>query len=91
MSTYEVTVTSKGQITLPVEIRRLWNLQAGDEVEFFHDHRGVVCARPRNAGPTDFLNYIQPRKRLPEFASDDDALAEDVVSRNVPSGKSQAA
>ena len=28
------TLTSKGQITIPVEIRRLLNVQTGDRVEF---------------------------------------------------------
>ena len=91
MQSYEVTLSSKGQITLPVEIRRLWNLQTGDEVEFFENHRGEICMRPCNAGPTDFLDVVPPRKRLPEFASDDDALAEDVLSRTLPSNNKQAA
>ena len=28
------TLTSKGQITIPVEVRRLLNVQTGDRVEF---------------------------------------------------------
>jgi AbrB family looped-hinge helix DNA binding protein len=29
-----VTLTSKGQITVPVELRRLWQLAKGDRLEF---------------------------------------------------------
>ena len=28
------TITSKGQITLPVEVRRKWGLKAGDQIAF---------------------------------------------------------
>jgi antitoxin PrlF len=30
------TLTSKGQITVPAEIRKLLNLKAGDRIEFIH-------------------------------------------------------
>ncbi len=91
MATYETTLTSKGQITIPVEIRRLWKLEAGDEIEFFQDHHGEICIRPCNAGPVDFLDVAPPRKRLPEFATDDDAIADAVITRNQPSRKKRAA
>jgi AbrB family looped-hinge helix DNA binding protein len=28
------TITSKGQITVPVEVRRKWDLKAGDQIAF---------------------------------------------------------
>jgi AbrB family looped-hinge helix DNA binding protein len=34
-------ITSKGQITLPVEIRRRYGLRAGDEVAFHMDDSGA--------------------------------------------------
>lgn len=36
------TITSKGQITIPIEIRELLNLVAGDEIKFEIDEKGVV-------------------------------------------------
>lgn len=44
-----VTLTSKGQITLPIELRRRWDLHAGDQLDFsLEDDRVVVrrLARP---------------------------------------------
>jgi AbrB family looped-hinge helix DNA binding protein len=29
-----VTLTSKGQVTLPVELRRSWDLKQGDQLDF---------------------------------------------------------
>jgi antitoxin PrlF len=87
MTHFETALTSKGQITVPVEIRRLWNVKMGEKIEFFYDHRGEVCVRPFNAGAIDFLNIVAPKKRSPEFSTDEDALADIVLSRNMPVGK----
>lgn len=40
------TITSKGQITLPIALRRLLNLKEGDRVEFDLDSAGEVRLRP---------------------------------------------
>jgi AbrB family looped-hinge helix DNA binding protein len=39
------TVTVKGQVTIPVEIRRLLNLQAGDQVAFIIDNDRIALER----------------------------------------------
>lgn len=39
------TLTSKGQITLPVVLRRLWDLDAGDEIDFTLQDDGRVVLR----------------------------------------------
>ncbi len=44
---YDAKVTSKGQITIPREIRRLLRLQAGDTVVFEVDGDGVHLRAPR--------------------------------------------
>ena len=40
-----VTLTSKGQITLPVELRRSWNLKKGDQLDFTLRKDGSVHVR----------------------------------------------
>ena len=30
----KATITSKGQITLPLSVRKLWNLKPGDQINF---------------------------------------------------------
>ena len=37
MSAYEATLTSKGQLTMPVEVRTKLGLKEGDKVEFYFD------------------------------------------------------
>ena len=39
------TLTSKGQLTVPVELRRRWNLQAGDQLDFAIDDQDRVVLR----------------------------------------------
>jgi len=82
MPSFETTLTSKGQMTLPAEIRRLWGLHAGDRVEFYGDGKGQLFLRPLNASPTAFFENLPARKRAPRFRSDDDAIAEAVSQRN---------
>jgi antitoxin PrlF len=40
------TVTSKGQITLPKEVREYLHLAEGDRVEFVIEGKGMVQVRP---------------------------------------------
>jgi AbrB family looped-hinge helix DNA binding protein len=40
------TLTSKGQITIPKEIRKTLNLHSGDKVNFFMEESGKVCILP---------------------------------------------
>lgn len=38
---YEAKITSKGQITIPIEIRRFLNLKTGDKMSFEINEHGV--------------------------------------------------
>ena len=40
-----VTLTTKGQITLPVELRRQWDLKAGDQLDFTLEDKDTVRVR----------------------------------------------
>jgi len=42
------TVTSKGQITIPSEVRKALNLKSGDRVDFFKKPDGEYVLIPRN-------------------------------------------
>ena len=89
---YHAKITSKGQITLPAELRAKLGLDQGDTVEFYFDHAGRVCMRARRDGVEVFLNALPPRKPVPAYPSDDDAIAAAILdredrSRRKPSGK----
>lgn len=51
------TLTSKGQITVPVEIRKRLGLKRGDRVEFVVEN-GHAAFRPARAAENPFLKYV---------------------------------
>ena len=91
MSAYVATLTSKGQMTLPVEVRRVLNIQPGDDIEIYADHRGAFCLRPLTSGPLDFLKDWPTAKPCADLATDDDAIAVAVAQRNARSRGRNAA
>lgn len=75
-----VTLTSKGQITLPIELRRRWNLQAGDQLDFAIDdsERVVVRRLARGSVLTNIVQRQAPRdgeRRFLDFAREVAAVA----------------
>lgn len=58
------TVTSKGQITLPKEVRELLRVETGDHVDFVVNERGDVILRPDRLDIMDLRGLLRrPRKR----------------------------
>lgn len=46
MREIDSTITSKGQVTIPVEVRRLLGLKEGDRITFVVDDQGAVQVKP---------------------------------------------
>lgn len=59
------TVTSKGQITIPKEIRDRLRLQTGHRIEFQIDSKGKVSLTPRNHDIRSLKGIIRSRNRKP--------------------------
>lgn len=83
MQEYETTVTEKGQVTIPQEIRRLMGLQPRDKVRF--EVEGEVV-RIRRASSKLLQGYgaVTPRKK-PENSQElredfEKGVAQEVVS-----------
>jgi antitoxin PrlF len=87
---FEATVTSKGQITIPAQLRARLNMKDGDKVEFYSDHEGRIMMRPRNRSPAAFLGALEPRAPDPSIGSDDDAIAKAVAERDARSRRRKA-
>jgi antitoxin PrlF len=59
------TVTSKGQITIPKQIRDRLRLQAGHQVEFQIDRQGHVIMRPRNRDFHSLKGIVRNTRKTP--------------------------
>jgi antitoxin PrlF len=59
------TISSKGQITVPLEVRNRLGLKKGDRVEFVMEHNRTSI-RPARAADNPFLKYAGA---LPAFTS----------------------
>ena len=73
------TVTSKGQITIPKEIRDRLRLRTGHRVEFHVDSQGQVILKPRTVDILELKGLLRStRKRPATLAEMDDAIAQAV-------------
>lgn len=59
------TISSKGQITVPLEIRKRLGLKKGDRVEFVVDEKRTIL-RPARSPENPFEKYVGA---LPAFSS----------------------
>lgn len=80
--TYHARISSKGQITLPAELRQRLKLGEGDAVEFYLDQEGRVVMRPRNRPATAFLDVPVPAAARVSALSDEEAIAIAVAERD---------
>jgi antitoxin PrlF len=53
------TVTSKGQITIPVEVREALHLKAGDKVDFYETEPGQFALQPKTGSIMDLKGILQ--------------------------------
>jgi len=58
-------VTSKGQVTLPVTIRRRYRLEAGDEITFHLDPTGFRVFPVKKHRLTEFRGVFQATRPYP--------------------------
>jgi len=53
------TLTSKGQITIPVEIRKKLGLKTGDRVQFVEGANGEIVLKPKNRSIMDLYGAVK--------------------------------
>lgn len=52
-------LTSKGQITIPIEVRRKLGLRSGDRVDFVERENGEFVLRPKKGSIMDMIGVLK--------------------------------
>jgi antitoxin PrlF len=60
------TVTSKGQITIPIEVRKAFNLKAGDRLDFFQTKFGDYFVQPNTGSIMDMEGILKKLGYVPD-------------------------
>jgi antitoxin PrlF len=77
------TMTSKGQITIPKEIREKLNLKAGSRVDFAVEKSGKITLKPLNWEWKSLRGMVKsPFKRPLTVREMDEAIAQEVLKSN---------
>jgi antitoxin PrlF len=71
-------VTSKGQVTIPEEIRREYRLQAGEQVEWEVTDRGTVELRKAGGSLESLTQILSRPKRALSIEEMDRAVGEEL-------------
>lgn len=70
------TITSKGQTTIPKEIRDRFGLHAGDRIDFVVDAEGQLVVKPLTVHVRDLRSILKPKgKRRATLEDMDEAIA----------------
>jgi AbrB family looped-hinge helix DNA binding protein len=59
------TLTSKGQITLPKEVRDQLHLKTGSKVEFITDPSGQIVLKPRIGDFESLRGIVKSKRKRP--------------------------
>ena len=62
---HKAKVTSKGQITIPAEVREAMRLQPGDRVDFIRDEDGRFLLFAKNASIRDLKGCVPSLDHVP--------------------------
>jgi AbrB family looped-hinge helix DNA binding protein len=85
MNALETTITRKGQVTIPVEVRRALDLKPKDRV-VFELEEGVAKIKPASSKLLAGFGAVTPKKRPEDFsqvrAQFEKAVAEEVSKEN---------
>ena len=73
-------VTSKGQITIPVEIRNALGLKPGTRVDFFATETGGFMLRAKTGSIMDLEGVVPSVGRIPSQAEMDQAVMDSVAA-----------
>ena len=85
------TVTSKGQITIPIEVRTELNLKPGDQVFFVRDGGGRFVLFPKNGSIKRLKGRFGKFPRTVSLEEMDEAIARGAAGLPEPEDEAQTA
>ncbi len=68
-------LTSKGQITIPIEIRKKLKLKEGDKVFFIEEDGRIIFQNASLAALSNFQNEMVGEAQVAGFSSEEDVVA----------------
>ena len=75
MQTQPTTITQKGQVTIPVKIRRLLKLKRGDQVKFVVTRKKEVKVKPaKRISIMHLYGSLKPKIKVPKFKAPQDLI-----------------
>lgn len=75
----EAKLTSKGQVTIPKEVREALHVDAGDRVQFFIREDGVVELRPQTVDLKDLYGILEYKGEAVSVEAMNEAIGKAVV------------
>jgi antitoxin PrlF len=78
---YETTVTSKGQLTLPKELRDRLRLRAGGKVRFVFEREGRIAVERADISIRDLFGILGKPRRSATLEEMDEAIRQHAVER----------
>jgi antitoxin PrlF len=80
-------ITSKGQTTIPKDVRERLNLKRGDRLDFVFDEHGKLRVVPLNVSLDDLKSILPPPQRVLTNAELDEAIASGWAARAARNAK----
>lgn len=78
------TVTQKGQVTIPKDVRDILHLVTGDKVEFVLNERGEILIKPMTRKVSEVAGILSKYKKTKPVSVEemDQAIAQHVSDQN---------
>jgi len=73
------TVTSKGQVTIPAEIRRKMRLHAGSKIDFIENKAGEMVIRSKTGDISELYGFLRYGGAPLTIEQMDEAIAKGAV------------
>lgn len=83
------TMTSKGQITIPIQVRDALGLNAGDKIDFVEVEKGKFAIKPKTGSIMEMAGCFPKLGCVPTIEEMDQAVL-DAVGRNYLAGLSDS-